>query len=69
MDNGEIKEMDILVASSVIFGPAIRMVQFRLDGLISNPLPEYYEEIIENTWTGITREISDGDIQLSVANT
>lgn len=53
MDDGEIKQMNIMIASSVIFGPAIRMIQLRLDGLISEPLPEYLQETLENTWSGI----------------
>lgn len=54
MDNGEIKQQNIMVASSVIFGGAIRMIQLRLDGVIEKPLTEYYDEIVASTWGDIT---------------
>ncbi|MBL7000171.1 MAG: TetR/AcrR family transcriptional regulator [Gammaproteobacteria bacterium] len=53
MDQGSIKRMDLMVASSIIFGGAIKMIQYRLDGLIDKPLPELYDELIAATWHGI----------------
>ncbi len=53
MDNGEIQAFDCIVAASVIFGGAFRMIHLRLDGMIDRPLPEYYDQVIEATWNGM----------------
>ena len=52
MDCGEFRQTDSWVATSAIFGGAIRMIQLRLDGLIEEPLNNYYEMIIDAAWTG-----------------
>ncbi|MFT5225987.1 MAG: AcrR family transcriptional regulator [Polaribacter sp.] len=53
MDQGEIRQMDVFIASSMIFGSTIKMIQYRLDGLVDKPLPELYEEIIAVVWQGV----------------
>jgi|GEM_PF-197674 len=53
MDIGEIREMTTEVAASAIFGVAIRMVQLRLDGIVSKPLPGYLDEVFDAAWNGI----------------
>jgi len=50
MDAGEIQSYDYWIATSVIFGAALRMINLRLDGLIDRPLPEFYEQLIDATW-------------------
>ncbi len=50
IDNGEIQACDCLIAASVIFGGAYRMISLRLDGLTDRPLPEYYDQLIDATW-------------------
>ena len=50
MDKGEIEACDCLVAASVVFGGAYRLISLRLDGLINQPLTSYYDELIEATW-------------------
>jgi len=52
--NGEIKTSDCMIASSVIYGGAIRMIQLRLDGLVDRPLPELYDEVIAATWCSLS---------------
>lgn len=54
MDQDEIKKTDLLIASSVIFGGAIRMIHLRLDGLVTKPLPHFYEEVISATWSSLS---------------
>jgi hypothetical protein len=56
IDAGEFIDVDSWVAASSIFGGAIRMIQLRLDGLIENPLIDYYEDIINVAWKGLKRE-------------
>jgi hypothetical protein len=53
IDAGEFRTMEPLVASSCIFGGAIRMVQLRLDGLIKRPLPELLEQTVTGIFAGV----------------
>jgi len=56
IETGEFIKTDSWVAASSIFGGAIRMIQLRLDGLIEQPLTEYYNRIIDAAWTGLEPE-------------
>ena len=62
MDNGEIQAFDYWVATSAIFGGAIRLIHLRLDGVIQHPLPELYEQLISVTWNGIKNTLADNTI-------
>ncbi len=53
IDSGELKDINCMIASSIIYGGAIRLIQLRLDGLINKPLPELYDEMIESTWSSL----------------
>jgi len=53
MDAGEIKQSNILIASSAIYGAPIRMIHLRLENVIEQPLPELCDEIIELIWLGM----------------
>lgn len=53
MDHGEIRSMDPLVASSCAYGPALRMISMRLDGLIKKPLPPYVDVVWDAAWRSI----------------
>lgn len=53
IDLGQIQPTDSWIASSAIFGGAIRMIQLRLEGMIEQPLPELYEPMIETIWNGM----------------
>lgn len=50
---GELKNCNSWVASTTIFGGAIRLIHLRLDGVIEQPLPELYEQVIASVWHGI----------------
>ncbi len=51
--NGELKDIDIYVATSIIFGGAIRMIQLRLDGVIEKPLVDFIDLLLTSLWSGI----------------
>ena len=51
--NGDIKDIDVSVATSIIMGGAIRMIQLRLDGLIEKPLTDYIDVLLSSLWGGI----------------
>ena len=50
IDKGEIRPMDPWVAAACTFGPALRMIQLRLDGMIPAPLTEYVSELWLHSW-------------------
>ena len=51
--NGELKDIDTYVATSIIFGGAIRLIQLRLDGVIEKPLVDYIDLLFTSLWNGI----------------
>jgi AcrR family transcriptional regulator len=53
MARGEIRQCDPWVAAANVFGGAIRMIHLRLDGVIEQPLPTFYEELLKVTWQGM----------------
>ena len=54
--NGEIRKMETIVATSTIFGPTMRMMVHRFDGLLSRPLPTYYSELWDAAWKAVRPE-------------
>ena len=55
MKRGEVREMDPLVAASILFGGALRLVQLRLDGMFTTPLPEVLEATCSASWRAIAQ--------------
>ena len=53
MVSGEIQLMDLMVASSCLYGASLRMITSRLDGLIEQPLPEYLDAIWSSSWKAV----------------
>jgi AcrR family transcriptional regulator len=53
IESGEIREGDPWVVASAIFGGAIRLIHLRLDGVLDQPLPTLYEELIDCMWHGM----------------
>lgn len=68
MENGEIQNTNSWVATSTIFGGAIRMIHLRLDGVIDHPLPELYPELITATWKGMATDYNDAHIKIAAAS-
>lgn len=56
MDRREIRAMDPWVAAACTFGPAIRMIQLRLDGLVPHALRGLGETLWESSWRGVGLE-------------
>lgn len=54
MASGEIRVMDVMVASNCLFGGTIRMITLRLDGLIEKPLPSYIDDIWACSWRAVS---------------
>lgn len=53
MERGEIRRMDVMVASSYLFGGAIRLITARLDGVLAKPLPDMLDATWECAWRGV----------------
>lgn len=53
IDAGEIRAIEPIVAAAMMYGAAIRMVCLRLDGVITEPLACYVEELWANTWQSL----------------
>ncbi len=58
MGRGEVRRMDVLVASSSLFGGAFRMITSRLDGIVPEPLPTYLDEVWDCGWRGVAANAS-----------
>lgn len=65
MDKGEIQDFDCMIAASVIFGGAYRLISLRLDGLINEPLTSYYDELIDATWKSMTPPVENREHKLA----
>lgn len=53
MARGEIREMDLLVASTCPFGGPLRMITTRLDGILLRPVPEYLDDVSACAWRSV----------------
>jgi AcrR family transcriptional regulator len=56
MEAGEIRRMDIMVASTSIFGGPIRMIMARLDGVLPVQLNRYLDEVWECAWRSVAAD-------------
>lgn len=53
MENGEIRNMDVMVATSCLFGGAIRLITARLDEVLAEPLPDRLDAVWDCAWRGV----------------
>ncbi len=53
IEKGEIRQMDLTVASASIMGGAIRLIYLRLDGVLEKPVTFYLDEIWECCWKSV----------------
>lgn len=69
MEQGELSQVNTWVATSTIFGGMIRMIQLRLDGVIEEPLPEYYSTMIDTVLNGLHQTVSiDNSVAIAAVN-
>ncbi len=52
-ERGEIRAMDGWVAAASVFGAVIRMIHLRLDGVLQEPLPGYFDAVWTTAWRGV----------------
>lgn len=53
MIRGEVRPMDANVAAAAVYGPAVRLIQHRLDGIVERPLNEYFDDVWDCTWRSV----------------
>jgi TetR/AcrR family transcriptional regulator, repressor of fatR-cypB operon len=53
---GELRDQDIMVAAACAYGPALRMISLRLDGLVNSPLPPLAGEVWQAAWKSVRHE-------------
>lgn len=53
IQTGEIRKMDVMVASTSLFGGPIRMIMARLDGVLQAPLSGYLDEVLDCAWRSV----------------
>ncbi len=54
MRNGEIRQMDAMLAAVCVFGGALKFIQFYLDGILENSLSEYFDELWSTAWASVS---------------
>ena len=54
MEEGDLKEMDIMVAAAVAYGGVLRLIQLGLDGLLDAPFNSYLDSITKTCWSSIS---------------
>lgn len=53
MVRGEIESLDVLAASSCLFGGAIRVITSHLDGILEKPLHSYLDDVWFCSWRAV----------------
>ncbi len=59
LENDDLKDVNTAVATSIIVGSAMRLIQMRLDGSIEEPLTNYFDFMMNSIWNGIKPVRSD----------
>lgn len=57
IEKGLIKQTNTWIATSLVFGGAMRMIQLRLDGVIEEPLNDYSTHFINALWSGLRSDV------------
>lgn len=53
MEEGVVRDMDIMVAAASSFGGIMRLIQLNLDHMLERPLMSYLDEVTETCWRSI----------------
>ena len=56
MELGEVENMDAMVAVSVMFGAALRMIQLRLDGIINDSITNKQDDVFFYSWRAVKKQ-------------
>lgn len=53
IEHGEMRDIDVNVAATSLFGGALRLIAMRLDGALDTPLPEHLDDLWTCAWRGV----------------
>ncbi|MEA3406193.1 MAG: TetR/AcrR family transcriptional regulator [Pseudomonadota bacterium] len=53
IQQGDLKNMDVMVAAASSYGGVLRLIQLSLDGLLEQPLSYYLDDITKTCWQSI----------------
>ncbi len=53
--NKEIKDMELVIATSCLFGGMFRLINLRLDCTIEGPLSKHLDSVWDSAWHGVAR--------------
>ena len=56
IDSGVFRDMDIVIASALIMGPVIRIIQLRMDNILKNDIRLYTESLLNGIVKSIFKE-------------
>ncbi len=62
MLSGEIRAMDPWIAAACAFGPALRLITLRLDGVLPNSLAGYADPVWGSSWLAVRRVDGVADV-------
>ena len=55
MEEGDLKQLDLMVASACAYGGVLRLIQLGLDGLLEAPLRHYLDDITQTCWHSLSQ--------------
>jgi hypothetical protein len=55
IENDEVRDIEPWVAATAMFGGALRMMNLKLDDVLTQPLSFYLDEVVECAWLGIKK--------------
>lgn len=55
-ETGVLRQMDVMVASSIAYGSVLRLIQLYLDGVLTTPLMTHFDELTEAAWRALAAE-------------
>lgn len=53
IDKGELRDLELTITTTCLFGAMFRMIHLRLDEVIEVPLPQYIQNIWESGWRSV----------------
>lgn len=62
MLSGEIRTMDPWVAAACAFGPALRLITLRLDGVLPSSLEGFADPVWDSSWLAVRRPDGAADV-------
>jgi len=57
MKSNEVRKMDQMIAVSVVFGGALRLIQLKLDNVLDESLTEKLDAVFDCSWRAISQDI------------